>query len=352
MQAHQIFVEKNKDWGELQEWMHDKLVKLFPTRRILSFYEVVRVVEEIGRNYGKYNERACGKLKAELLSVEAKKAGRVRLTEFYKKGLKGIFEFDEKIEYLRALGVLDETDPKQPHVIVPNYISSRANCLSTSSFYVVCCRNECEDVLGALEETIAGEMATPDQILSVVRGLGTQSPTQVNRLKSIAEQHGGRVPLHGRLFAQWMHHAFPTVCPYPHASGAINPQTPDEWMQETGHTDTSLSKDEMIDHINSDTCGAEEPVGAEARKHHHFAENELPWDDSEELLRPKATSAVSTTVPKQGSSFRRVGSFVIVSLSSSLVFFACKYALSKVSKGKSDLPTAMSSFRHSQGVML
>ena len=27
------------------------------------------------------------------------------------------------------------------------------------------------------------------------------------------------VPLHGRLFAQWMHYAFPRHCPFPHVSG-------------------------------------------------------------------------------------------------------------------------------------
>ena len=29
------------------------------------------------------------------------------------------------------------------------------------------------------------------------------------RLREVASLHGGRVPIHGRLFAQWMHHAFP-----------------------------------------------------------------------------------------------------------------------------------------------
>lgn len=29
------------------------------------------------------------------------------------------------------------------------------------------------------------------------------------RLQEVAALHGGKVPIHGRLFAQWMHHAFP-----------------------------------------------------------------------------------------------------------------------------------------------
>ena len=78
------------------------------------------------------------------------------------------------------------------------------------------------------------------------------------RLREVANLHGGRVPIHGRLFAQWMHHAFPREllggifvvcrqekegiprggtamirprCPYPHEFGTTSPQTPDEWMK-------------------------------------------------------------------------------------------------------------------------
>merc|ERR1719191_416734 len=108
----------------------------------------------------------------------------------------------------------------------------------TSSFYAVCCRNECEDLMGALEKHISGEMALPDQILEIISGLSTSTvargrtipESQSNRLRSIAQIHGGSVPLHSRLFAQWLHHAFPRECPYPHESGRTNPQTPDEWM--------------------------------------------------------------------------------------------------------------------------
>merc|ERR1719436_1710683 len=39
--------------------------------------------------------------------------------------------------------------------------------------------------------------------------------TLVDRLHGIAEVHGGKVPLHGRLFAQWMHFAYPRECQLP-----------------------------------------------------------------------------------------------------------------------------------------
>merc|ERR1712107_499075 len=64
------------------------------------------------------------------------------------------------------------------------------------------------------------------------------------RLREIAKAHGGVVPLHGRLFAQWMHHAFPRECPFPHVSGTKNPQTPSEWIDETGRK-TDVSESDM-----------------------------------------------------------------------------------------------------------
>jgi hypothetical protein len=340
MKAHAIFVQSNRDWNEVQEWMHHLKFTLFPMQLSMNFNDLVRLVEEIGRRYANYNDQGCSKVKDELLSIESRKAGRVRLTEFYKKGLSGVFEFDEKKEYLRILGALDESDPNQTYVIVPNYVSSRVNCMVTSSFYAVCCRNECEDLMGSLEQQIAEEMARPSEILKIMSRLSTStvaSPrsipeSQANRLQSIADMHGGWVPLHSRLFAQWMHHAFPRECPYPHESGTTSPQTPDEWMQETGEKDSKASKEEMLYVINSDTCGPNEPVGDAARKHHDLAENELPWDYSEELLRP-------ATQPR-GAAIKPRSLFAFSSLALSFMVFAYKYALHGLSNGKkSDLPT-------------
>merc|ERR1719460_1038482 len=43
--------------------------------------------------------------------------------------------------------------------------------------------------------------------------------TLTSQLEQIAKAHGGKVPIHGRLFAQWLHYAFPRECPFPHKSG-------------------------------------------------------------------------------------------------------------------------------------
>merc|ERR1712182_10308 len=78
--------------------------------------------------------------------------------------------------------------------------------------------------------------ATPAQLRAMVAALPSRS-MQANRslsswllarLDEVAKHHGGHIPLHGRLFAQWIHYAYPRECPYPHVAGAIAPKTMEE----------------------------------------------------------------------------------------------------------------------------
>merc|ERR1719211_825799 len=63
-------------------------------------------------------------------------------------------------------------------------------------------------------------------------------PILVARLEEIAKHHGGHVPLHGRLFAQWMHHAYPRECPYPHLSGTVRAQRAAEFKEQSQKSPT------------------------------------------------------------------------------------------------------------------
>merc|ERR1739848_234658 len=99
------------------------------------------------------------------------------------------------------------------------------------------------------------------------------------RLNEIAENHGGKVPLHGRLFAQWMHHAFPRECPFPHLSGTTNPLTPDEWLDMTGE-EVNASTAEM--QANIDRVQGE--MVTTANRTMPEVEFDLPWYEEEELL--------------------------------------------------------------------
>jgi len=131
-------------------------------------------------------------------------------------------------------------------------------------------------------KTYADPSVLPDQILGLVSTMSSDtvkaprelSETLVQRLHKLAAANGGEVPIHGRVFAQWMHHAFPRECPYLHEMGTVSPQTPDEWMKETGH-DHKASNVEMQALV--DACAASEQVYSDI-------DNELPWSDHEELL--------------------------------------------------------------------
>jgi len=208
------------------------------------FDSVVRLVEAVGEAYGQYQNIECRAMKNALLALEDTEVGRVRLSRFYAPSLKSepgsYVHFSESADYLRHLGALDESDPRRPSVIVPNYMYARSNCLASSKFYSICCINECEKLMAKLESSIAGPSAHPQMIAEVVAQ--TPSDTVVaprnlsapvrRRLDEISMQHGGLIPIHGRLFAQWMHHVFPNECPYPHAPGTVEtPMRPAEWMK-------------------------------------------------------------------------------------------------------------------------
>merc|ERR1719469_313195 len=97
--------------------------------------------------------------------------GRVLLSTFYTQALAGAQEFAESVEYLRNQGALDETNPNAPSVVIPNYINSQTNCLAGSDFYSVCCINECEGLLGHLEQQITTPSAPSARIADVVSSL-------------------------------------------------------------------------------------------------------------------------------------------------------------------------------------
>ncbi|CAE7528917.1 HERC4 [Symbiodinium pilosum] len=242
-----------------------------------SFRAATEIVEEIGERYGRWQDSECRDLKSSLMKYEHTGSGRLLLKDFYSAALGGQWQFSESIDYLRELGALDESDPSQLAVFIPNYVNSHSNCVASSSIYSVCCINECEALLGHLEAKVAAPEATPEQLLQIVSTLPSATvraprglPSQLGlRLREVAAQHGGVVPLHGRLFAQWLHHAYPRECPYPHVAGKTNPMTADEWMQAKGLS-VSATKEDMKRYLEAAPTAA--PTA------------ELPWSSEEELV--------------------------------------------------------------------
>jgi len=283
-------VEIYPDWPGTYMWVEDLRqtheLQLQPRRNPFvpgrdSFDKSATFVQELGHHFGAFQDLECRALKGRLVEMEQQGTGRVRLSRFYAGGLNGDWTLSESVDYLRNLGVLDETDPSSPSVVIPNYMTSRTNCLTASGFYSVCCFDECEGLLQQVERDMAGPGATPARVVQSISALHSDtvdaprnlSATLITRLDDIAKLHRGKVPLHGRLFAQWMHHAYPRECPFPHVSGTHSPMSPDDWMAQQGIDNVEASMEEMQSHHArlEDEASSSEPL-------------QLPWSLEEELV--------------------------------------------------------------------
>jgi len=277
------FMRGYRGWGETMEFLEQLLESStqLTAEGLVDIDQNRNIFNDIGLKFHKLNDRQCRELNSTLVAFE-EKPGRVHLGHFYNKSRYSHWTFKEKPDYLRAIGALDETEPGVQRLVISNYVQSMSNCLNSSSIYSMCCRNECEDLLAHLEKHVAAPVATTDQIMELVAGLPSESvsaPRKLadnlsSRLQEIAALHNGKVPLYSRLFAQWMHHAYPRECPYPHASGTISPQSPEEWVQQNG-TSSTWESDAAMDEFISISCKADS---------HEGSTSDLPWHAEEELL--------------------------------------------------------------------
>eukprot|EP00928_Gymnodinium_smaydae_P011818 TRINITY_DN14325_c0_g2_i2.p1 TRINITY_DN14325_c0_g2~~TRINITY_DN14325_c0_g2_i2.p1 ORF type:complete len:610 (+),score=137.84 TRINITY_DN14325_c0_g2_i2:197-1831(+) len=266
----------------------------------------LQVVEEIGERYGKWQNKQCVELKSKLMQMELPGTGRVPLSNFWKPFLKDErWPFVESVETLETMGALDNREPEHPFVIIPNYVYSTNNCLAGSTYYDVCCLNECETILGEIERQISAPAATPQrlaELLSKLPSSTVEAPrvlpaTLLQRLENIASQYQGLVPLHGRLFAQVLHHIYPRECPFPQVSR------------------TNLVEDERRDmRVEEDARVSQAYVmkfartALDAKDSNLAATNELPWTEEEEIFLQSlsfdpaggAASEVTMLVPVSG----------------------------------------------------
>jgi len=319
LQMPEIFLA----WGDTQSFVRKVREEMTHTKgkspigkeeHKIDFATLVRIAETVGERFGKFQDAECRGMKAALVKIEDHGSGRVRLSDFYKPALDGAWQFQESIGYLRQLGALDESNPDEPRVMVTNYLTSQANCIASSDYYSVCCIDECEDLLGHIEKKIAAPEATAARINELVSALPsssvsaprTLSATLRTRLEDIAAGHGGSVQLHSRLFTQWMHHAYPRECPYPHMSGTTSQQKPEEWSASGNGLEAVASKEELKQFTSVSSSSSTKVDEVED------VHDLMMWSHEEELLIVRPPSA---PVSNMG-----VGS--IVTGARGMVFFA------------------------------
>jgi len=229
--------------------------------RRYSYDDAHQVVGGITKSFQSFWQSECTSMKASLIDMDKYNTGRVPLAKFYNTAINSDWRFGESEAYLRELGALDETSSwLGPQVIIPNYLQATSNCIVSTAHYLVCCVAECEVLLGEIEAAVKAPTALPSTILDLVRNMTSQTTldhdeaphldgNMVAQLEKLAKSHGGMVPLHGRLFAQWLHFAFPHECPLPHKNGATTAATPSEFGD-----DYIASNDDMNKHASNATA--------------------------------------------------------------------------------------------------
>jgi len=167
-----------------------------------------------------------------------------------------MYRLAENRDYLQQLGVVDEADPLEPRLILSNYVDGPSNCVARNSYYSVCCMDQCADLYNHLERRLGKPEATAEEIISVVFGLCSATATTCSMLPDhmqdnlydIADANGGRVSLHGKAFAEWMHFVYPRECVWPQKFGPAHEQTVEEWEKAT-HTDAQADTQDLMRYI-------------------------------------------------------------------------------------------------------
>jgi len=250
-------------WQQVRDLVRESVEQIAPATKTFNFKIMSDILLATSDNFFKLEDKECRALSNQLVEMEDQSgSGRVLMNDFYRPAFHtGMLEFTESSDYLRQQGALDETDPSSPRVIIPNYIMADSNCLANSNFYSVCCVDMCEEMMDQIEMSVQAPSATPEHLLAVVNQLPGASISKelADKLEEVAENSHGEVPLHGRLFAQWMHHAFPRQCVFPHLAGAITKQSLGEFTAERHESAAFAGFEEMKEIIEGHSSSSSRP---------------------------------------------------------------------------------------------
>jgi len=183
----------------------------------LSFEDAAAAADNVLSYFQEASGGMCHDMEKTFFSLMGGETGRVKLRDLRQYG--GDL-FRESEEYLQGLGALDDTDPAEPYVYLANYMLGPSNCDGTTSFYDLCCPNECETHKMHLEHAIAHSSDAVSSIAGVVtQRLGKPIPGEaLANLSQISKTGAGSFPVHSLSFAAWLHNIFPHECPKPRAA--------------------------------------------------------------------------------------------------------------------------------------
>jgi len=166
-----------------------------PLRPLFSFADAQAVVSGISAEFGRFWETQCEDLTQVFSDIDRRGTGRVSLSSFHAKALEGQRHFSESAEYLRHLGVLDESSVFHgPQVIASNYMQSANSCVITQKHFRVCCASPCQDLYSDLEAAIGAPEGAPEDILAIVSNLTYGLDDATPRITGSSRPSSRRLP--------------------------------------------------------------------------------------------------------------------------------------------------------------
>eukprot|EP00927_Polykrikos_kofoidii_P059210 TRINITY_DN542_c0_g2_i1.p1 TRINITY_DN542_c0_g2~~TRINITY_DN542_c0_g2_i1.p1 ORF type:complete len:556 (-),score=104.88 TRINITY_DN542_c0_g2_i1:126-1793(-) len=305
-------------WDALKALVGEVQAEATPSKMNFTFDDVSGLLELVADRFAPLYESQCNEMKHGLLDIEDKRSGRVRLSDFYRAALEdGMYQFTETIDAMRQYGILDETDPASPRVIIANYLGGQSNCVARTSFYSTCCPNSCEALLSRVEQKLGKYAGTPEEIVEAIEdpqsslevGFRGLTPWLRDRLDDLGKHHSGEIPFHGRLFAQWMHFVHPRDCMYPHVTGSTYQKHLEAFAAQMGRSssltmrelnDISANlKSSMTTESDESTDGAEDEehcVGMWTMDEELFVSRTTVAETDDRTSRPPIGAGVSVTV--------------------------------------------------------
>jgi len=229
-------VELAEDALRNADYMRKDRVNPFSPRKY-SFQEAWHIVEHLVEGYGQWQNVECHKMTEALVQLDRDGTGRVFLHHFYSQPKTAVYQFAETTDYLLQIGAI-EMASGSPRVRISNYMEGPSNCIVDAEYYSICCLSTCETIMREVEGQVRSPVALPQHLLYIVGNLSSayvDAPREMphdlrQKLWIIADRHRGMVPLHSRLFAQWLHFAFPAECPFPHIPEDFDVFKPGNWM--------------------------------------------------------------------------------------------------------------------------
>eukprot|EP00931_Biecheleriopsis_adriatica_P015611 TRINITY_DN1182_c0_g1_i3.p1 TRINITY_DN1182_c0_g1~~TRINITY_DN1182_c0_g1_i3.p1 ORF type:complete len:560 (-),score=104.04 TRINITY_DN1182_c0_g1_i3:19-1626(-) len=202
-------------WPRIHDYIRHKVTeRSHVSGKLLSFQDADSVVDEILLLFKEVSDSNCHVMADAFVKLNGGDQGRVKLAELQEGEIGDLFR--EPIPYLRELGALDESEA-EPQLLMTNYLLAPSNCDGATSFYDLCCPNACETHKEHIEAALYAASDHVSAITKVVqqRLATVLAPVALTSLKALSRDQGGRVQIHGRAFADWLHKVFPRDCPRP-----------------------------------------------------------------------------------------------------------------------------------------